>query len=120
MTLIAASRRPARHKKGSRGVPRAFEVEEKARYPQSNTNRGQRVRLGLPLVGREILPSLVGSSPTIRSPGILLAYDESIHTAAIRFQWRESMIDAVFNVAVFAALVLCIVGFGAWAHKRVP
>jgi hypothetical protein len=30
------------------------------------------------------------------------------------------MIDAVFNIAVFAALVLCIVGFGAWAHKRVP
>jgi hypothetical protein len=30
------------------------------------------------------------------------------------------MIDAVLNVAVFATLVLCIVGFGAWAHKRVP
>jgi len=30
------------------------------------------------------------------------------------------MIDAVLNVAVFAALVLCIVGFGAWAHRRVP
>jgi hypothetical protein len=29
------------------------------------------------------------------------------------------MIDAVFNVAVFAALVLCIAGFGASAHKRV-
>jgi hypothetical protein len=25
-------------------------------------------------------------------------------------------IDAVLNVAVFAALVLCIVGFDAWAH----
>jgi hypothetical protein len=30
------------------------------------------------------------------------------------------MIDAVFTVAVFATLGLCIVGFGAWAHKRVP
>jgi hypothetical protein len=30
------------------------------------------------------------------------------------------MIDAVLNIAVFAALVLCIVGFGAWAHRRVP
>jgi hypothetical protein len=30
-----------------------------------------------------------------------------------------AMIDALFNVAVFAALALCIVGFGAWAHKRV-
>jgi hypothetical protein len=30
------------------------------------------------------------------------------------------MIDAVVNVAIFAALFLCIVGFGAWAHKRVP
>jgi len=29
------------------------------------------------------------------------------------------MIDALFNVAVFAALVLCIVGFSGWAHKRV-
>jgi hypothetical protein len=31
-----------------------------------------------------------------------------------------SMIDSALNVAVFAALVLCIAGFGAWAHKRVP
>jgi hypothetical protein len=30
------------------------------------------------------------------------------------------MIDALFNVAVFATLGLCIVGFGACAHKRVP
>jgi hypothetical protein len=30
-----------------------------------------------------------------------------------------NMIDALFNVAVFAALGLCIVGFSAWAHKRV-
>jgi hypothetical protein len=29
------------------------------------------------------------------------------------------MIDAVINFAVFAALVLCIVGFSAWAHKLV-
>jgi len=29
------------------------------------------------------------------------------------------MIDAVLNVAIFAALVVCIVGFSAWAHKRV-
>jgi hypothetical protein len=31
-----------------------------------------------------------------------------------------TMIDAVLNAAIFAALALCIVGFGAWAHKRVP
>jgi len=30
------------------------------------------------------------------------------------------MIDAVLNAAVFAALVLCIVRFGAWAQKRIP
>jgi len=30
-----------------------------------------------------------------------------------------NMIDALFNVAIFTTLVLCIVGFGAWAHKRV-
>ena len=28
------------------------------------------------------------------------------------------MIDAVLNVAIFAALVLCIVGFGAWNLRR--
>ena len=28
------------------------------------------------------------------------------------------MIDAVLNIAVFAALVLCIVGFGAWNVRR--
>ena len=28
------------------------------------------------------------------------------------------MIDAVLNVAVSAALVLCIVGFSALAHQR--
>jgi hypothetical protein len=32
---------------------------------------------------------------------------------------EESMIDAVLNAAIFAALALCIVGFSAWAHKRV-
>jgi hypothetical protein len=30
------------------------------------------------------------------------------------------MIDALFNIAVFATLGLCILGFRAWAHKRVP
>jgi hypothetical protein len=30
------------------------------------------------------------------------------------------MIDALFNLAIFATLVLCIVGFSAWAGKRVP
>jgi len=29
------------------------------------------------------------------------------------------MIDAVLTVGVFATLGLCIVGFSAWAHKRV-
>jgi hypothetical protein len=30
------------------------------------------------------------------------------------------MIDALLNVAVFAVLVLCIVGFGVdWPHRRV-
>jgi hypothetical protein len=31
-----------------------------------------------------------------------------------------AMIDALLNVAVFATLGLCIIGFGAWARKRVP
>ncbi len=29
------------------------------------------------------------------------------------------MFDALFTVAIFATLGLSIVGFGAWAHKRV-
>jgi hypothetical protein len=29
-----------------------------------------------------------------------------------------NMIDALLNVAVFAALVLCIVGFSAWARQE--
>jgi hypothetical protein len=53
---------------------------------------------------------------SVNLPGIFLAYDKSIPQTAICFQWRESMIDAVLNVAVFAALVLCIVGFDAWVH----
>jgi hypothetical protein len=32
----------------------------------------------------------------------------------------RSVIDAVLNVAVFTTLILCIVGFSAWAGKRVP
>jgi hypothetical protein len=28
------------------------------------------------------------------------------------------MIDAVLSISVFAALVLCIVGFDAWAPRR--
>jgi len=32
---------------------------------------------------------------------------------------KGNMIDTLFNVAVFATLVLCIVGFSGWAHKRV-
>ena len=28
------------------------------------------------------------------------------------------MIDALFNVAVFATLALCMVAFSAWAHKN--
>jgi hypothetical protein len=29
-----------------------------------------------------------------------------------------NMIDAVLSISVFAALVLCIVGFDAWAPRR--
>jgi hypothetical protein len=53
-------------------------------------------------------------------PGIFVAYKKSIPQKAICFSVEGSMIDALFNVAVFTALVLCIVGFSAWAHKRVP
>jgi hypothetical protein len=52
--------------------------------------------------------------------GIFPAYDKSIPQSGNLLSAEGSMIDAVLNIAVFAALVLCIVGFGAWAHKRVP
>ena len=51
--------------------------------------------------------------------GICPKHDRSIPQKAICFPMEGNMIDALFNVAVFAALVLCIVGFSAWAHKRV-
>jgi hypothetical protein len=50
--------------------------------------------------------------------GIFQRYDKSIPQEKI-LSVEGAMIDALFNVAVFAALPLCIVGFGAWAHKRV-
>jgi len=52
-------------------------------------------------------------------PGIIRAYDNQYLKCNL-LSVEGSMIDAVVNVAIFAALVLCIVGFGAWAHKRVP
>ena len=50
--------------------------------------------------------------------GISPTHDRSIPQKAICFPMEGNMIDALFNVAVFAALVLCIVGFSAWAHKQ--
>jgi hypothetical protein len=70
-------------------------------------------RCPLPLVGRGDFPLPVGSShgreyfsPTTgrNCKGNLLSVE-------------GSMIDAVLNVAVFATLVLCVAGFGAWARR---
>jgi hypothetical protein len=61
-----------------------------------------------------MMPLVLRACPLVASgnlPGIFLACDKSIPQTAICFQWRGSMFDAVLNVAVFAALVLCIVGF---------
>jgi hypothetical protein len=70
----------------------------------------------LPLVGRGNLPSLSFH----RTNGNIF-YIRQIDTSNGNLLSVEgSMIDAVLNAAVFAALVLCIVGFGAWAQKRVP
>jgi hypothetical protein len=55
-----------------------------------------------------------------RVSGIFLTYNRSIPQDGNLLSMEGSMIDAVVNVAVFATLGLCIVGFGAWAHKRVP
>jgi hypothetical protein len=55
-----------------------------------------------------------------RSPGIFLVCEKSVPQEGDLLSVEGSMIDAVLNVAVFVALALCIVGFGAWAHKRVP
>jgi hypothetical protein len=65
-----------------------------------------------PLVRRVSIQSILGSGREI-----FLTNDKSIPQTAICFQWREAMIDSVLNVAVFAALVLCIVGFSAWAKS---
>jgi len=39
--------------------------------------------------------------------------------AANALDASDLAVGALVNVAVFAALGLCIVGFGAWAHRRV-
>jgi hypothetical protein len=51
-------------------------------------------------------------------PGIFPTCSKSIPQQAICLSVEASVIDAVLNVAVFAAF-LCIVGFSAWAHKQV-
>jgi hypothetical protein len=52
-------------------------------------------------------------------PGIFLILEKSIPQEGDLLSLEGSMIDALLNVALFAALALCIAGFGAWAHKRV-
>ena len=49
--------------------------------------------------------------------GIFRVYEKSKFQTTFCFPVEESMFDAVLNVALFAALVLCIVGFSAWAYK---
>ena len=51
--------------------------------------------------------------------GISPTHDRSIPQKANLLSMEGKMIDALLNIAVFAALALCIVGFSAWAHKRV-
>jgi len=51
--------------------------------------------------------------------GISPGRNRSIPQKGNLLSMEGNMFDALFNVAVFAALVLCIVGFSAWAHKRV-
>src|SRR6516165_9846786 len=46
-------------------------------------------------------------------PGISAAHNRSIPQKGNLLSMEGNMIDALFNVAVFAALVLCIVGFSA-------
>jgi hypothetical protein len=54
-----------------------------------------------------------------RAPGIFLILEKSMPQEGDLLSLQGSMIDALLNVAVFAALALCIVGFGALAQKRV-
>ena len=51
-------------------------------------------------------------------PGICEAWDD-LSLKRNLLSMEGNMIDALFNVAIFTTLVLCIVGFSAWAHKRV-
>jgi hypothetical protein len=65
------------------------------------------------------LPSLLAQAPQYAFAGNISGLRKINTSNGICFQWREAMIDAVLNAAVFVALALCIGGFGAWAHKRV-
>jgi hypothetical protein len=72
----------------------------------------------LPLVGREFLLSLQGkrfalSDRKYFSPTINQYFNGNLLSV------EGSMIDSVLNVAVFAALILCIVGFSAWAKSSI-
>jgi hypothetical protein len=53
----------------------------------------------------------------VSMPGVFLACDRSYPKTAIRF--GGTMIDALLNVAVFAVLVLIIVGSGVDCAHRV-
>jgi hypothetical protein len=70
----------------------------------------------LPLVGRGNPPSLSFH----RTNGNIFHLRQIDTSNGNLLSVEGSMIDAVLNAAVFVALVLCIVGFGAWAQKRIP
>jgi hypothetical protein len=77
------------------------------------------VEEGLPVLHRSSILHCDGLGCAAQ-PGIFLTYNRSIPQDGNLLSMEGSMIDAVLNVAVFAPLVLCIVGFGTWAHRRVP
>jgi hypothetical protein len=87
------------------------------------------------MTARKFLPSILSGDPPISAAFADQKHQTVMIVTGVASDWEYfnlhkssndnllsmegSMIDAVVNVAIFATLGLCIVGFGAWAHKRV-
>jgi len=88
------------------------------------------------MTARKFLPSILSGDPPISAAFADQKHQTVMIVTDVASDWEYfnlhkssndnllsmegSMIDAVVNVAIFATLGLCIVGFGAWTHKRIP
>lgn len=70
-------------------------------------------------MGREFLLSLQGKRFALSGDREYFSPTINQYLYGNLLSVEGSMIDSVLNVAVFAALILCIVGFSAWAKSSI-